>query len=101
LLTLKKLFRGENKYWTKRPLGTRSSIETLAWGAARELAMMIEMHIEDPGQLQRDWPDMWLVLMGIDEYLKDIKVLPSQPHAAVMLMIERTTHCLRSRGDET
>ena len=100
LLTLKKLAGGHGKYWCERPPNSLSSLEILAWHAAKELASWIEMHLEDPGTLQKDCPQEWMVLMGLDEYFKDIGVLPSHPHAAVMLMNQRRSYYLTSRGDE-
>lgn len=100
MITVKQLFRGENKFWTRKPSDTLSSLEILAWHAASDLADFVEMTLE-PGDLPKTLPQTYTLLMGLEAYLKDIGQLPSQSHALVMLLIERANWGLSAKGPDT
>ena len=100
MLTVRQLLRGEGKYWTTKPSQELSSIETLAWSAAEELASFADLLVE-PEDLPEVGEKAWLALWGLEAYFKERGCLLSQSHALEMLMIERVGRGLTARGDDT
>lgn len=100
MITVKQLLRGEGSHWVRKPSKDLSSIETLAWSAAAELASVAELMIE-PEDLPRAWPDTWLVLWGLEAYFKELGHPLSQAHALTMLKVERVNWGLTASGDDT
>lgn len=100
MLTAKQLFRGHNKYWSRKPSDDLSSLELLAWHAASDLADFVEITIE-PGDLPTVLPQTYTLLIGLDAYLKDIGQLPSHSLALQLLLIDRINGGLTALGDDT
>lgn len=99
MLTVKEFLKGSRKYYAAKPAKTLSSLETLAWSAAAELASFAEMMFE-PRDLHHAAADTYLTLWGLQAYFKDVGHLPSQSHGLLMLLIERDNWGLSLRGDD-
>lgn len=100
MISVSTFLAGAGEYYAKKPAKSLSSIETLAWGAAEDLASFIENAI-DPADLQAIAPSAYLTLWGLEAYFKDIGHLPSQAHGLLMLHIERANWGLTRLGDDT
>ena len=100
LITVTNFLKGEGEYYAKKHSDRLSSIESLAWHAASDLAAFIEMTLE-PEDLPKAIPKTWVVLFGLEAYFKERKELLSESHALVMLLIEREQRGLEPRGNDS
>ena len=99
MLTVTEFLNGPDKYYVANPSKTLSSIETLAWSAAEELAAFVENAVE-PRDLYRVAPNAYLTLWGLEAYFKEVGHLPSQSHGLLLLLIERDNWGLTALGDD-